>query len=234
MGNSIQWRHPPTRPPREFGDRMHFGTRQHGGTGYMAFSERSGPGVLVLHEFFGLQPSFISYANAVEAEGFTVLVPDLYDGRIAATVDEARALKQSLGFDDTMQRLDAACEHLTANWHPRLGVIGFSFGADLAMALAQRRSIEATVVYYGFDEVDPSRWSGPIIGHFATDDDWTPVAEARTCFDNLAGAGIDATMFLYDQAGHWFANESVPDAFNNDAASLAFDRSVDFLRHHLS
>jgi carboxymethylenebutenolidase len=213
---------------------MHFGTRRHGGTGYMAYSERSGPGVLVLHEFFGLQPSFVSYADSLEAEGFTVLVPDLYDGRLASNIEEASALRDGLDFDATMQRLDAACEHLIDNWHPRLGVIGFSFGASLATALVQQRPAEATIVYYGFDEVDPTRWSGPILGHFATDDDWTPLQEATDLFANLSAAGIDARMFSYEETGHWFANESVPDAFNNEAAGLAFERSVDFLRHHLS
>lgn len=213
---------------------MSFGTRLHGGTGYMAYSERSGPGVLVLHEFFGLQPSFISFADSLEAEGFTVLVPDLYDGRMASTVEEAEALSDGLDFDDTMDRLDAACEHLIANWHPRLGVIGFSLGAYLATALVQRRSVEATIVYYGFSQVDPARWSGPIMGHFATNDEWTPLPEATAFFDDLSAAGIDARMFSYEGTGHWFANQSVPEAFNGDSARLAFERSVDFLRHHLA
>jgi hypothetical protein len=66
---SMQWRHPPGRPPRDFGELMTFGTRRAGGTGYMAFSERAGPGVLLLHEFFGLQDSFKTYADALESEG---------------------------------------------------------------------------------------------------------------------------------------------------------------------
>jgi len=211
-----------------------FGTRRHGGTGYMSYSERSGPGVLVLHEFFGLQPSFMSFADSLQAEGFTVLIPDLYDGRMASTVEEAEALSDSLELEDIMDRLDAACEHLTANWHPRLGVIGFSLGAWLATTLVQRRSVEATILYYGVNEVDPARWSGPVMGHFATHDEWTPLPEATACFDKLAAAGIDARMFSYERTGHWFANQSVPEAFNADAAQLAFERSIEFLRHHLA
>ncbi len=142
----------------------------------MSYSERSGPGVLILHEFFGLQPSFMSYADALQSKGFTVLVPDLYDGRVASTLEDAGALRDALDDDTTMKRLEAACDHLTANWHPRLGVIGFSMGADLAMRLVQQRAVEAMIVYYGCGDVDPARWLGPIIGHFASDDDWTPLA----------------------------------------------------------
>jgi carboxymethylenebutenolidase len=200
----------------------------------MSYSERSGPGVLVLHEFFGLQPSFKSFADSLQAEGFTVLVPDLYDDRMASTVEEAEALSDSLNLEDTMDRLDAACEHLTANWHPRLGVIGFSLGAWLATTLVQRRSVEATVLYYGVNEVDPARWSCPIMGHFADDDEWTPLPEATAFFEKLTAAGIDARMFSYEGTGHWFANQSVAEAFNADAAQLAFERSIDFLRHHLA
>jgi carboxymethylenebutenolidase len=200
----------------------------------MSHSERSGPGVLVLHEFFGLQPSFRTYADALEAEGFTVLVPDLYDGRIASSVEEATEISDNLDYDAIFERLDAACEHLTANWHPRLGVIGFSLGGALASTLAQRRSVEATVLYYGFTDVDPARWSGPVIGHFASDDEWNPLPEAVAFFDTLAAAGLDAELFSYEGTGHWFANESVEDAFDGSASRLAFERTVDFLRHHLA
>ena len=234
MGKSIQWRQPATRAPREFSDMITFGTRSRGGTGYMSYSEKAGPAVLVLHEFFGLQPSFRSYADALEREGFTVLVPDLYDGRLASNVAEAEAISDGLDFEQTMQRLEAACEHLTANWHPRLGVIGFSLGAYLAIPLVQRRPVEATVVYYGINEVDPNRWSGPLLGHFATVDEWTPLQEVNDFFAGLSTAGIDAQMYSYENTGHWFANESVPDAFDSGAAGLAFNRTVDFLRHHLA
>jgi carboxymethylenebutenolidase len=200
----------------------------------MSYSERSGPGILVLHEFFGLQPSFKSFADSLQAEGFTVLIPDLYEGRMASTVEEAEALSDSLELEDTMDRLDSACEHLTANWHPRLGVIGFSLGAWLATTLVQRRSVEATILYYGVNEVDPARWSGPVMGHFATDDEWTPLPEVTAFFDKLIATGIDARMFSYEGTGHWFANQAVPEAFNADAAQLAFERSIDFLRHHLA
>ena len=200
----------------------------------MSFSERAGPGVLVLHEFFGLQQSFRTYADALESEGFTVLVPDLYDGAIAGSVEEARALASALDAEVTMRKIDAAAEHLSSNWHPRLGVVGFSLGADFAWALAHEQKVEATVVYYGVGDTDPGRWGGPVLGHFADNDEWTPLDEVQRSFQDLEEAGIDAEMHVYAGTGHWFANASVDDAFDEEAANLALTRTVDFLRHHLA
>ncbi|MEA2447008.1 MAG: carboxymethylenebutenolidase, partial [Actinomycetota bacterium] len=71
---------------------IEFGKRKDAGTGYLARSERVGPCVLVLHEFFGLTQAFKDMADDLNAEGFTVLAPDLYDGKIASSVEEAKEL----------------------------------------------------------------------------------------------------------------------------------------------
>jgi carboxymethylenebutenolidase len=235
MGSTIQWREPPEdRDNRSFGEMVTFGRLKDAGSGYMSQSDRVGPAVLVLHEFFGLQSSFKAIADRLNAEGFTVLAPDLYDGKLASTVDEARALAESLDIDATLRRLRAAAAFLTENWHPRLGIVGFSLGTDFAVALASEQPPEAIVLYYGTGEVEHSNWRGPTLGHFAADDEWTPLAEVEEEFAGLVETGMEAEMHVYPGTGHWFANAAVPDAYDPAAAETALVRTSEFLHHHLA
>lgn len=219
---------------RPYGEMIEFGTRRAGGAGYMSYSSRVGPGVLLLHEFFGLTRSFCDYADALNDSGFTVLVPDLYDGRVATSVDEATRMAEALEPERVLARLHAAAEHLTSNWHPRLGVVGFSLGAGYSVRLAQELSLDATVLYYGMAEVDPARWSGPVLGHFAETDEWESPAAVEPVFDHLSRVGVDAELIVHPGTGHWFANPAVPGSYDPPAAEAAWEATVDFLTYHLA
>jgi carboxymethylenebutenolidase len=212
-----------------------FGKRRDAGTGYQAASQRAGPGVLVIPEADGLTSHFKSFADRLNHdELFTALAFDIYEGITAAHREEAIALRDSLDRDRVVAQLGAAAEHLTANWHPRIGVVGFSLGAACAVALAQEIEIEATVVYYGFDDVDPARWHGPVLGHFAENDDAPEPAEAKGFTDAVLAAGEEAEMHVYEGVGHGFANQDRPGSFDAASADLAYRRTCDFLRHHLA
>jgi carboxymethylenebutenolidase len=235
MGKSIQSRRPPQGlQNRSFRAMVPFGRRRTAGQGYMAYSDRVGPGVILLHEFFGLQPSFKAYADLLNEQGFTVLAPDLYDGSLADSVESALAKARSLDVDRALGQIKAAAEHLTDNWHPRLGVVGFSLGAGFAVQLAQDLPLEATVLYYGLGDIDPERWRSPCLGHFAAHDEWESTAEAELAFSALQERGIEAEMHLYPEVGHWFANADVLSAYDQSAAELAFQRTADFFHYHLS
>jgi carboxymethylenebutenolidase len=211
-----------------------FGKHRTAGTGYISYSDRVGPSVILLHEFFGLQGSFKSYADLLNDQGFTVLAPDLYDGAIADSVESAKTMAQGLDVDRTMGRIKAAAEHLTDNWHPRLGVVGFSLGANFAVDLAQALPVEATVLYYGLGDIDLEAWRSPLLGHFAEQDEWESCADAKTVFDDLQGHGVEAEMHVYPNVGHWFANAAVPSAYDESTSELAFERTAEFFQYHLS
>jgi carboxymethylenebutenolidase len=235
MGKSIQSRRPPSDlQNRSFRRMIEFGRHRTAGSGYMSYSDRVGPSVILLHEFFGLQQSFKSYADLLNDQGFTVLAPDLYDGAIADSVESARALAQSLDVERTAGRIKEAAQHLTDNWHPRLGVVGFSLGADFAVELAQDLDVEATVLYYGLGDIQPDKWRSPVLGHFGDRDEWTSHFEAEAMIAELQANGVESEMHLYPGAGHWFANADVPAAYDPAAAELAFQRTADFLQYHLS
>ena len=217
------------------GEMVLIGKRRHAAVGYQVASQRAGPGVLVIPEAFGLTPHFKLLADRLNRdELFTVVAFDLYDGATAARRDEAIALRDSLDRDRVIAKLEAAAEHLTANWHPRIGVVGFSLGAAYAVALAQEIEMEATVLYYGFDDVDPARWHGPVLGHFAEHDDAPDHAGAKAFSDTVLASGEEAEMHVYGGVGHAFANQDRPDSFDAASAELAYRRTCDFLRHHLA
>ena len=212
------------------GETTRFGGGRRSGTGYLAYQQPVGPCVLILHEFFGMTPFFTSLADRLRDERFTALVPDVYEGAIASNVDEAKTLARSLDGDRTIGTLVEAVEHMRMNWHPRVGVIGFSLGASLATALAQETQLDAAVLYYGFSEIDPGRWSAPLLAHAAEHDEWDSVEDLRAALAPVP----DAEIHVYPDTGHWFANEDVPDAFAPDAATIAHARTLEFLTHHLS
>jgi carboxymethylenebutenolidase len=217
------------------GEMVRFGKRRDAAVGYQVASQRAGPGVLVIPQVFGLTPHFRSFADRLNRdELFTVIAFDLYDGATAAHRDEAVALRDSLDRARVIAKLEAAAEHLTANWHPRLGVVGFSLGAAYAVALAHEIEIEATVVYYGLDDIDATRWHGPVLGHFAAGDEAPEPEEAKAFMDEVVAAGEEAEMHVYGGVGHGFANQDRPDSYDATTAELAYRRTCDFLRHHLA
>ena len=232
--SSLQWRHENQKESAEYGREVTFGKRRDECTGYMSYSDRVGPSVILLHEFFGLQDPFKDYADALNREGFTVLAPDLYDGRLASSVDEAKAFADKLDAEHVSARLKAAKSFLADNWHPRVGVIGFSMGAFFGIQLAEDEGLEAAVAYYGIGNIDPATFDSPIQFHLAEVDEWEPLEEVQPEIERWIESGLDAELHVYEDTGHWFANPSVPSAFDADAAQVAWNRTVDFLRHHLA
>jgi carboxymethylenebutenolidase len=195
----------------------------------MGYSERVGPSVLVLHDAYGLLPSVRRLTDRFVDEGFTTLAVDMYGGRSAEDAATAHRLAADLDTPETMKRLVAAAEHLSNNWHPRLGVVGFSIGASLATMLAHEVAIDATVVYYGGGAGIGQSWGErPLLGHFARGDDFEPAASALTAFSEM----VDAEAFVYD-AAHGFANSDLT-SFEPVAAKLALERTLEELHYQLS
>lgn len=224
---------PPDTPPDCTADEITFGSGRRRGTGYLARSIRSGPGVLVLHDWFGLRSAPRAFCDALCREGFTALAPDLYQGRTASTVEDARALMDARDQDLIRRQVEAAADHLRDNWHPRLGIVGFSLGASVALDVAPGLA-EAVVLYYGTGDPDLGSWKIPVLGHFAEIDDFEPLEDVRTLFASLEAGSAEVELIVYPGTGHWFASEDVPDAFDVNAATAAWETTVDFLQGHLA
>lgn len=222
---------PPVRGSWQAGEMIGFGGLSDRATGYMGYTDRVGPSVLVLHEAQRLGSGTRAYVDRLAGEGFTALAPDLYGERGAEDSDPSGAAE----LETALRSVRAAATHLTENWHPRLGVIGFSEGAGLGTRCLDEVPRDATVAYYGLDPdlVTPDRWRGPLLGHFAGVDERLSWGDVDALFRRLVEAGHDVDWHRYEGTRRYFASPDVG-TFDIDAAEMAWERTIEALYYHLS
>lgn len=202
----------------------------------------TGPGVLVLHAWWGLTPVFTDVCDRLAAEGFVALAPSLYpDGATTASISEAEKLVEAHDSAPDVARaiIQAATEHLVAMPEAtgeRIGVIGFSMGAYWALNLSQARpdDISAVVAFYGTDDGDYGASRAAYLGHFAEHDDFEPLEGVRALEDRIRAAGHEVELHVYPGTGHWFVEPDRPDAYNAAAEELVWERTLAFLNAQLS
>jgi len=207
--------------------------------GYVAAPSGGGPGVLVLHAWWGLTPVFTRLCDRLAEAGFVALAPDLYQGRTANTIDEAKALLKQRDDEAAQAAASAAVE--TLRQHPAvkapkgLGAIGFSMGAGWAALLSAQRpaDLAAVVLFYGASDADFTKARAAYQGHFAVPDDWEPKEYVDAMEQAMRSAGREVSLHFYPGAGHWFFEDNRPDAYQPEAAALAWTRTLEFLRSHL-
>jgi len=201
---------------------------------YLASPENGGPGVLVLHAWWGLKPFFKQVCDRLAGQGFTVLAPDLYQGRIAKTIEEAKALMEHRDSASMGNIVKAAKDHLTALRAGRpIAVLGFSMGAAWSLVAAENEpNVSAIVLFYGAGEADFSKVKAKILGHYAETDEWEPLEYVRSMEADMKSAGLDVTLHIYPGVGHWFVEEDRPEC-NSASAMLAWSRTYEFLRKNL-
>lgn len=193
-----------------------------------------GPGVLVLHAWWGLKPFFKQVSDRLAEQGFTVLAPDLRDGQIAETIEEAKVLMENSDGQFVGDTVMAAKDHLRGLTNGKIGVIGFSMGGAWALILASHKPEEAAaiVLFYGNEGVDYGKITAKVMGHYSDNDEWEPKEFVDNTFAEFKKAGVDATLHIYPGVGHWFVEEDRPE-YDPAAASLAWDRTLEFLKKNL-
>ena len=204
---------------------------------YFAEPQTGGPGILLLHAWWGLKPFFKQTCDRIAEHGFIAMAPDLFQGRIAHTVDEARELAQGSDDKQTGDTAVAAMNylmHYPARRGRKIGAIGFSFGAPWALVLAAQDPdrVGAVSLFYGSYETDFSRIRARIIGHFSDIDEWEPYDQTREVEAKMKAAGLDATFHVYPGRPHWFVEEDRPE-YDARAARLAWDRTFEFMKDSL-
>lgn len=210
--------------------------------GYLALpSAGTGPGVLVLHAWWGLTDVIQDVCDRLAALGFVAYAPDLYHGQLATTIPEAERLGKELdqNADRAQAETRAAVDMLlayTGDQSRGIGVVGFSLGAAYALQLsgAAPEQVRAVVLFYGAAGGDFVRAQATYLGHFAENDPYEPAESVAWLADALTSAGRSATFYRYDGVGHWFFEPDRVDAYNETAATLAWERTVAFLREQLS
>lgn len=201
---------------------------------YLAQPEGGGPGVLVVHDYYGLLPSVQERCDALAAAGFVALAPDLYDGQVARDDGEAERLMDELEAAAARKRLGEAVGWLRATaGGGRVGAVGFSLGGWLALMEATTGELDAVVAYYAIVAPASARSvTCPVLLQLAGIDEWGPEETPEQFLEVLRERG-EPEAFTYPGTEHSFANPGIPARFAPRAADEAWARTVAFLDRHL-
>ena len=196
-----------------------------------------GSGVLVLHAWWGLNDTIKAFCTRLAESGFVAFAPDLYHGKVADTIPDAEALGKALDSNHLQAKAEIveAVRYLNerAGQADRgLAVIGFSLGAYYALDLsnADPEHIRSVVIFYGTGADEFSGSKADYLGHFAENDEFEPKSNVDSLEESLRHAGRPVTFHRYSGTGHWFFEPDRSQAYNQTAASLAWDRTLAFLK----
>lgn len=191
------------------------------------------PAIVLIHEWWGLNDQIKAVAADLAGQGFLALAVDLYAGKSADDREGAQALMQAVdpeaATDTLVSWLGWLKTHEKATG--KVAVMGWCFGGGWALNASIAEPVDATVVYYG--RVDKpadqlSKLRGPVLGHFATRDEFIDEAIVGSFEQAMAEAGKPVTVYWYE-ADHAFANPS-GGRYDEADAALAWSRTMEFLR----
>jgi len=199
------------------------------------------PGVVLIQEWWGIEPHILDLAQKLAEQGFIVAVPDLYHGKVATEPNDAermymmtvqsidRAVKEIIGALDTLKQMP--------NVEPKkLGLIGFCMGGFLAYTTAERYpDLGAIVPFYGAGykptPESVANVNAPVLAIYGSQDASIPQSDIDHIVQTYKNAGKDITVKIYN-AGHAFINP-MHGAGNEEAAADAWPRAINFLKEHL-
>jgi carboxymethylenebutenolidase len=198
------------------------------------------PGIIVIHEWWGLNDNIKAMTRRLAGEGYVVLAVDLYGGATADTPERAQALMAAL-----LAEPDAARSNLRQAYDylekyalaPRIGSIGWCLGGgwSLQTALLYPDALDAMVMYYGQVVADRSQLATlqvPVLGFFGGEDKSIPVREVQDFRDALLELGKNAEVLVYAGADHAFANPSGGN-YNERFATESWEKTLEFLQRNL-
>lgn len=200
------------------------------------------PGVVLIQEWWGLEPHIRELAQRLASEGFVVLVPDLYHGKIATEPDECQKMMMMTfkNMEKAISEIILSLDYLRNNagvQPKKIGLMGFCMGGHLAFRAAERYPyLGALSPWYagGYDPsaADVAKVNAPVLAVYGENDGGIPVAQVRKIEQLYKDAGKDVEVRIYPNAGHAFNN---PDhgMGNAEAARDAWARAVAFFKDKL-
>ncbi len=214
-------------------------------SGYLAWpADTHGalPGVLMFHEWWGLNDNIRAMADQLAGQGYVVLAVDLYGGQVGETPEAARdymqaALDNWAATESNIRQAYKFLEEQTAA--VSIGTLGWCFGGSMSLqaALLFPDKIDATVIYYGHvggmtaEQLAPLKM--PILGLFGAAAQGSPVTDVQQFEKNLRDLGKTVDVHVYQGAGHAFANPSGQN-YQAAAAEDAWARSLAFFNQYLN
>jgi carboxymethylenebutenolidase len=221
-----------------------FPSNGHTAHGYIKLPESgSGPGLIVIQEWWGLTEHIKDVTDRFAAEGFVALAPDLYGGTTTHDADEAGKLMEELPVDQAATDLKGAVDYLLdhdAVTSGSVGAVGFCMGGGFVLVLAAKEGerVGAAVPYYGvggYDQVDLGKVTAPVLGHFGSEDDFAPPEQVKELEAKLqASAAPSVDIRIHEGAGHAFFNdEDNFGTYDPELAASTWKDTVAFLKDKL-
>jgi carboxymethylenebutenolidase len=194
------------------------------------------PGIVVIHEYWGLNDWVKEQASKLAGEGYAALAIDLYRGKVAATPDEAHELMRGVPEDRAKRDLEAAFQFLASQPNVkanRIGAIGWCMGGGYALDLAlEEPKLAADVINYGHLATDAaaiSKINAPILGLFGALDRGITPDDVKAFGAAMDKAGKKIEVTIYPDAGHAFENPNNKDGYRPADAADAWNKTVNFL-----
>lgn len=204
------------------GQMIEFASNGDSAGGYLAVpGSGSGPGVMVIQEWWGLVPQIKSVCDRLADAGYVALAPDLYHGELAEhdEMDKASHLMTTLDMERAVVDMGGAITHLQSMDNvtsDSIGVVGYCMGGMLSLLIAANEGdrVGAVAAFYGAPLGDGGPdWSGltaTVVGHFAENDDFFPPEAVLALGEELSAMGKDVTFTVHPGSGHAFTNEENP------------------------
>jgi len=193
------------------------------------------PGIVVIHEYWGLNDWVKEQAQKLAEQGYVALALDLYRGAVATDPGDASELMRALPHDRTTRDLEAAYSYLASRPEVdknKIGSIGWCMGGGYSLQMAiHEPKLAACVVNYGAMPTDPAdiaRIQSPILGNFGADDRGITPDAVHAFESAMKAAGKSVDLKIYDGAGHAFENPNNTAGYRPDAAADAWNRIVAF------
>lgn len=192
----------------------------------------NGPGVVVAHPWWGLNATIRNYAAALAQQGFVVALPDVFNGKVASSIEDAQALADTAWSPDATSTYCDALAVLAD--HPAvtsraMGMVAFSYGGYFALGLAGRSDLPLAGIVAYYATRDLTAPHVPVLAHLAQTEPFESNESLEALAERLARAGAPSAAHFYASTSHWFAEADRPE-YEPAAADLAFARTVAFLR----
>jgi carboxymethylenebutenolidase len=223
------------------GEMVKFKANGNDADGYLAIPAKgTGPGLIVMQEYWGLVPHIKALADRFAREGFTALAPDFFHGETTTSPDSAMKMLMALRVDEAEKELRGAFQYLQgykAVSPKKVGTIGFCMGGALALFAASKNpDINAAVVFYGVHpniKPDLANLKAPVLGIYAENDGFVNQDVVKALDGELTRLGKRHEFHTYPGVNHAFVNDTGKN-YNQQSAEDALKRSVEFLRRELA
>ena len=193
------------------------------------------PGIVVIHEYWGLNDWVKEQAAKLSDHGYVTLALDLYRGKVATTPDEAHEIMRGVPEDRANRDLEAAFQYLASQANvkkDRIGAIGWCMGGGYALDLAlEEPKLAADVINYGHLATDPNqikKINAPILGLFGAQDRGITPDDVKKFGEQMDKLGKKIDVTIYPDAGHAFENPNNKDGYRPKDAQDAWDKTVAF------